>query len=303
MDEDKNNREQAFDRKSIKINPSETERFYKEKDENNKEAGSNPMFIALDEKGRKVLLKTSTYFKKDGTKNREGQVGLQYLQEMLDHYGDTTPLEESVKERWEDIYSEVQASHLCEYLGIPMVDTDIVEVDGVPYVAYQYLEDARDAGFGTNLEIDKDDEKRSKQSLILALTALVKVWFQAGDDGQFLIDKKENLYLSDLGYRIVGSLESIPNLQSFLSRQFVQGNEAMLANQLLGTKHPEFEEALQKIREIDEEKLRELICYDKDNPTENEEYKIKMLLENRIILLRVFKSIQQDPRKFADSLV
>lgn len=303
MHESKIDREQSFDRKSICIDLTETEIFYRKKKERNEEVGSNPMRVALDEKGIKVLLKTSFFFKKQGTLNKDGDLGLKYLQEIVDEFDDGLNLEDARKEKWEDLYAEVQAAHLSKYLGIPMVDMDIVEIEGIPFVAYQYLKDAKDAGFGENLQVETEEEKRHKQSLILALSALVKVWFQASDDGQFLIDGKGNLYLTDLGYRLVGHLENALGRRAFLSQQFIQNNEALLANQLLGVQTPEFEEALEKIRDFDEAKLRELICYDSGNPTENEKYKIKMLLENRPVLLRIFESIKQDPKQFSMGLI
>jgi len=122
---------QCFDISTLAIDEKESRELLKE--------GRFPapnMEVAYDEKGHKLLLKAHPIFVAEDGSFMTG--------------------EEFIAKNGRDLYEncvralqgEEAAWRMASFIGVPMAETHFIELGGVPFIAYQFIEGAKDRGFG-----------------------------------------------------------------------------------------------------------------------------------------------------------
>jgi hypothetical protein len=182
-----------------------------------------------------------------------------------------------------DLKGEHLAWLLAKHIGVTMADTYYVEIDGIPFVAYRFLEGAVDCGFGgLNLQFSRDPLKLKEQQMALAYGALFKFLIDArGDQGQYLQDREGKIYLSDIfissdpSFNSVREAENLRSLleqvmeQNFYTGYFATARVA-LEHQLTGISMPEFQKTLEYLEEISPSTIVKLISENPNNPSEDD---------------------------------
>lgn len=281
---------------NLKIKPEETALLYQKLDE-----GSNPMRIAVNEFGEKILLKTGIAFKDDNESNETTSLSLDHLQEFIDSFAGTKyspTFEDEYKTNVENLFAEEQAFRLAKHLGIKMPDAKLVFVDEVPFIAYEYIENIRDTSMGVRVQISEDSEKRKQQETALAAGAMLKLLLKTLDGGQFLQDSEGNIYLSDLGIINLQNTDSEQTFERDITNFFIPRNEEMLAHQIAGISTAEFSEIEQKLTQLTFEELINIISQDPNQPTNNEVAKAQSIIDRKKFVLDLISNIKKSPKDF-----
>lgn len=171
----------------VKIDTQLTEAFRHSK--KNKEAGSNPIYIGKNERGVRVLLKTSIHFWDDANKKLLNRDTLEaYERAEFGYWND-----EFLSDVEGDIRGQVAAQSVARWLGISSPSAEVVDIDNTPFIAMEYLEGAEDRGRGAGIELA---ELKNQEEV--GAMALGKLFTNAlGDGGQILI-QNGHLFLTEI---------------------------------------------------------------------------------------------------------
>lgn len=287
---------------NLKIDPVATAAFHLHQDE-----GSNPMRVALNDQGERVLLKTAVAFAEDDVANSTTSLSIENLKKYLDSFssgGYRPAFEDELYENTDTLFVEEQASRLAQHLGIKMPEAKLVFVDEVPFIAYEYLEGARDTSFGIRIQISKDAQTRAQQEAAMAQGALLKTLLRTHDDGQFLqIGEAGEVVLSDIGVRNLQTATSEAEFESEIGRFFIPRSDENLAHQLAGTRGDEFGDLLQKIRDLDYDEVLNLITLDPKKPTDREAARATAIISRKDYVVRLFHKIRNSPREMMQRIL
>ncbi len=280
---------------NLKIDLEATARFYESSHE-----GSNPMRMATNDFGEKILLKTSIAFKDDDEKNSIAKLSLDNLRAFVDSFTDTrySPTFESEYEaNLENLFAEEQAARLAKRLGIKMPDAQLVIIDEMPFIAYEYIEGIKDTSMGVGVKISEDLTKRKEQETALAAGALLRLLLKTVDGGQFLQDPDGNVYLSDLGVINLYNSDSQLSFEASLSDFFIPRSEEMLAHQIAGAATPEFAEIEAKLEKLTLDEVIGILARNPNKPTENEIAKAQSIIDRKKFVLELFAEIKKSPKE------
>ncbi len=280
---------------NLKIDPEETTLLYQKLDE-----GSNPMRIAVNEFGEKILLKTAIAFKEDEASNATTSLSLNNLQIFIDSFAGTRyspTFESEYQANVENLFAEEQAKRLAKHLGIKMPDAKLVFVDEVPFIAYEYIEDIKDTSMGVRVKIDENLQQRKEQETALAAGAILKLLLKTMDGGQFLQDTNGNIYLSDLGVINLQNRDTEQTFEKSLSDYFIPRSEEMLAHQIAGFGTPEFSMVEEKLSKLNLEDLILLISQNPNQPTDNEIAKAQSIIDRKKFVIKLISDIKKSPKE------
>lgn len=275
-----------FDPKTLKISEEATKDFYS----HGHEHGSNPIKIAFDAKGKKVLLKTSTFFKPDDQKNEDAVVSLDAFRENM--VG--SDFDEELELYRELSFSEERVYNFARLIGLPMAETKYVDHEGIPFVAYQFLEGAIDRHVGNRLDISDDVKKREKQETTLALSGLLKVWFSAGDGGQFLQTENGDIFLSDFSAHYARELDLDALTHQLRSNYDLSRDRRILTHQIAGMHSKAFSDALDTLEKLSEKEMLQFVSRETKKPTNDERELARVFLQRLTILVPFFRSLSRD---------
>lgn len=278
---EKPSKTESFDPKTLKISQEATDEFYAQ----GGERGSSPMKIAYDAKGRKVLLKTFTFFKPDDQSNEEASISLEAFREAMNGLN----FEEELARYKDLIFSEERGYRLAQLLEVPMAETKYTELNGVPFIAYQFLDGAIDRHVGIKLEYEADEARRTEQETTVALSGLLKTWVRAGDGGQFLQNAAGDIFLSDLSVYYVTETSSDELIQQLRSSDDLPRQAKTLEHALNGMRTEKFKRVLKKLRGLNEMDILRLISRDVKKPTEDEKQLAASLKQRLGIILPFFE--------------
>lgn len=287
---------------NLKINPEATADFNLHQDE-----GSNPMRVALNEQGEKVLLKTAIAFEEEGEPNATTSLSVDNLKKYLNTFpssGYRPSFEDEYYENTDTLFVEEQASRLAQHLGIRSPEAKLVFIDEVPFIAYEYLEGAKDTSFGIRIQISKDAQIREQQEGAMARGALLKTLLRAEDDGQFLqVGETGEIVLSDIGARNLQTIKSEADFQKELRHFFIPRSDENLAHQIAGTRGEEFGKLLQKISELDYDGVLKLIARDQKKPTDREKARAAAIISRKDYVVKLFNNIRNSPREMMQKIL
>jgi hypothetical protein len=282
---------------NIKIDEEETRVFYQGKSE----VGSNPIKIGFSETGQKVLLKTNIVFKGDNEKNKDANLSLDNLKkyiEELQSEGYQIDYETDLRQQIEALFAEEQAHRLCKQLGIYTPDSQLVFIDDVPYIAYEFIEEARDISFGINIELSKDRDEMRNQQIAIAKGALIKTLLSGYDDGQFLqIRKNGDIIITDLAIRNPTRTQSQEKFDKTLGYFFIQKHIEILAHQFSGINSEEIMMILEKLQKLSLQSILDIITYEVGNPTELEILKAQAIIDRIPYVVDLFTKIRENPEE------
>jgi hypothetical protein len=226
---------------------------------------------------RKHLLKTSQEFATpDGT-----WLDRKSAQQQLEASGaETGVTADAIYERNADHFkSEEQAFKMARLLHLNMAETKAIDFNGTPAVAYGYIEDARDCGYGGGIQFASEGSPQlAGQQETLAKAVLLKFLIQENGDGcQFLQDKSGSVYCSDVATHDLPPQDlTVKRGLAEISRQG-PGTEVYFANtveaarnQLSGLDSAGFRETLDSLADISPENIARAVADDPDNPSEKD---------------------------------
>lgn len=192
---------------NIHIDTTATKQFFTSKE--GKEKGSSPIFIGRNESGTPFLLKTVIQFIDPETRvllNREEAKKVAAEQYNLRHEGFIDELDSAVE-------NLVLGQQFLEIMSIPTPKAKLVNVQGTPFIAMEYLEDAEDRGFGNliNVESNTDISSLGKMALGKLLTG------SRGDAGQILEHNNE-YFLIEVNLNAVPQVQNAEDVLNILQK-------------------------------------------------------------------------------------
>lgn len=237
---------------------------------------------------KKFLIKTGIQFLDWNTKAFISTEAAR-LQEKDNPY-----IDENIEGAIRSIRGEEQASLLADYLGVPMPKTRYVEVEGTPCVALDFIEGVVDRGYGSGVVFAERGGKEQEQRVALTKGAIFKYVLQlSGDDGQYLQDPEGNVYISDISYLPVSTIDTNPLGEILLGHStglqfFASGKEECRA-QLEGVWDEEAQELLKKLEQVTSKELSEIIYGDTNHVSQ-----VRGLVERCRDARRLFTALAQD---------
>lgn len=220
----------------------------------------------------------------------DGSGGFLTEEDFLESEAGNKWAEDSLKQIEAAMHGEERASLLADFLGVPMPTARYALIDGTPYVVSDFLEGAKDKGFGRDIEFIDDGRE---QALALAKGAVLKFLLAAhGDPGQYLQDKEGNLYLTDIGFLPQVKNGDDPLAELFdtgSSRSFFATSEEPLRRQLEALRSDELDELFDLLDEVTPEQLSDVIYGDQAHLGE-----VKLLHQRCGQVRRFFKTLTKD---------
>lgn len=304
MTKEHKNKTLNFDVSSIYIDEEETQKFLASK--KSQETGSNTIRIGYDKDGKKVILKTSMYFKKPGTASLLTRNEL--LIDLQNYQSNQAP-EEFILGLERNLMYQASASRLAAYLGIPVPKSEYTVIEQTPYLVSEFIPNLEDKGYGDNLDLDRGNHTD------LTVCGIFKFLVdQNEDDGQYLQSGDGQIYLTDIAINPNSSTSN--SIQALLKEILAQGglidipekpitsfhsplgyfvnNPNQLHKQIEGLNSEKVKILLSKLNKLNQSKILELCAIEPDKPTE-EEILISRNIETRAQnAARIFQVLSQN---------